>query len=118
MFAVVSCKKYHPRTLRVVEIGNSDPLELFKKMKNMECRLCGPCSHVELSWEGWLESHGIYKTDQEAIEASKLLSFEYPNKFDNPFLSRDEREHERELERELSDISNIMADPVHQANDE
>lgn len=71
MFHVLSCKKFHPRTLRIVNLGSST-FEDVQKMDMGECQLCGPCSHVELgTCRGWWEHHsGPHTTADDAAVAA------------------------------------------------
>lgn len=86
MFAVVSCKKYSRQTLRVVDYGDKDCKALLSNLNVMECPLCGPCSHVELTWHNWFIVHSEgYETQEQAIEAAQELDAANPDKYDSPF---------------------------------
>lgn len=86
MLALVSCKKFHPNTLRVVDFGENiittkDAEEKLDNFKAMECILCGPCSHVEMSWRGWYTVHSMHETPFEAGNAGRELCEQQPNTF-------------------------------------
>lgn len=82
MFAVISCKKYVPRTLRVADLGVNDPVSTLSNLPPMECPICGTFSHVELSWgSGMLEVHSEHQGLEEATEAAIELTEAMPGKY-------------------------------------
>lgn len=81
-FAVISCKKYTRQTLRIVETDDPTTLkDRLDKLRNMECILCGPMSHVELSWHNWFIIHSILPSLDEAKIYAKGLTTSHPDSF-------------------------------------
>lgn len=80
MFGLVSCKKYDPMTLRIVDFGDDitkviQAQEKLNKSEKMECMICGPLSHVELAWEGYHKVIALYGTVNEASLAGRILNY-------------------------------------------
>ena len=81
MFAVVSCNKYNRKTLRIADVGNRDKHEtetVFKNFQPCECPVCGPCSHVELSWNSYFNIHEVCSELEQAKTIAKQLDAEHP----------------------------------------
>ena len=77
-YVLVACKKYAQRTVRVVmqgsgKNGEKTAMELLESYQAMECPLCGPCSHVEISWRNQFAFHGEYDTEEQALAARRSL---------------------------------------------
>ena len=85
MFAVVSCKKYAAKTLRIADVGDRSTIdevnELLDKAQCMECPICGPCSHVELSWRNWFNVHSVWSTQDEAVTDAEHVYADNPDAF-------------------------------------
>jgi len=81
MIAVISCNKYHRKITRLADVGDRDTFAakvFLNSLGPMECIICGPCSHVELGWEGRLRVHGCYDdVDAAKVAAQKLDKSEY-----------------------------------------
>ena len=76
MLAVVSCNKYLPKTVRIADVGDVTKEEaqaMLDKCQTMECPICGPCSHVELTWKGYLNVHSVHEHIDEAHDAAVAL---------------------------------------------
>lgn len=73
MFVVLKCKKFSPPEFQAADIGDRDPDEVIKWFDKavMECPVCGPCSHVELSFGGYITIESKHETEDAAIEAAK-----------------------------------------------
>lgn len=90
MFAVISCKKYGAKTLKLIDVGDmtkEQALERIEKWQAFECPVCGPCSHVEMSWRGWFTIHGeLHETQDEATVAMWELNdaHEYEYRCEGP----------------------------------
>jgi hypothetical protein len=86
MFCVVSCKKYSRKTLRIVDVGDCDnPQRLLDGIQAFECPICGPCSHVELSFHNWFTVHSEHSTADEAMAAARELDAANEGMFEFPF---------------------------------
>ena len=71
MYHVVSCSKYHTRTVRLVT-GDRDKM-LAGQMG--ECALCGPCSHVEMGKRAdYWTVHSSHLTSEDATRAAWALA--------------------------------------------
>jgi hypothetical protein len=84
MLAVVSCNKYHNKTLRIADIGDRDQEQaqvLLSSMNAWECPICGPCSHVELSWNNRFTVHHVCADLKDAVEFAKQLDSQNPGEF-------------------------------------
>lgn len=85
MFAVVSCKKFSYQSLRVVDYGTKDCKPLLDGLQCMECPICGPCSHVEMSWEDQFIIHSEgHETVEAATEAGREHDAAHPGMYDFP----------------------------------
>lgn len=70
MFYVVSCSKSYRKTLRLVDGGDLTKDTILDRQMG-ECRLCGPCSHVEVGTRrDWWTFHSEHDTLQGAEEAA------------------------------------------------
>ena len=98
MHGIISCKKYAARTLKLVDVGDmtkEKALETLGKYQGMECPICGPCSHVELSFRNHFTIHGdLYETQDEATVAMWELYDSRPVDFRCEGPPRIEHEHE------------------------
>jgi hypothetical protein len=84
MFTVLTCNKFSRFGIVVADVGDNDPHELINKIPPRECPVCGPCSHVELSWRGRLEPHGgLFETDTAAIEHAREMVRLNPGFYDD-----------------------------------
>jgi hypothetical protein len=77
MFHVMSCNKYHPKTVRIVE--SEDIQSILDQPMMGECAVCGPCSHVEVgSNRDYWKVHTDHETIPEASDAAWKLFDEHP----------------------------------------
>jgi hypothetical protein len=74
MFVVLACNKYSPKQLRVADIGDSDPDTVVKGINTMECIVCGPCSHVEFTWTGYLSVLSQHDNVDSALKSADDLA--------------------------------------------
>jgi hypothetical protein len=77
MHAVISCRKYATRTLKLVDVGDMSKQETLDRLGNWgacECPVCGPLSHTELDFSNFFEIHGeLHETLEDATKAMWLL---------------------------------------------
>lgn len=73
MIALLSCKKFSRRPLRAANVGDQGADAVIESLGPMECPICGPMSHVEMSWVGMLEVHGHFQDEAEALDARQKL---------------------------------------------
>lgn len=79
MLAVVSCNKYTQQTLRIADVGartEPEAQHLLDELGSFECPVCGPYSHVELSWHGRFKIHAMCEHLDDAQEKAKAISTE------------------------------------------
>lgn len=79
MLAVVSCNKYTQQTLRIADVGartEPEAQHLLDELGSFECPICGPCSHVELTWHGRFKIHVMCEHLDDAQEKAKAISTE------------------------------------------
>ena len=79
MLAVVSCNKYTQQTLRIADVGartEPEAQHLLDGMQAFECPICGPYSHVELTWHGCFKIHAMCECLDDAQEKAKAISTE------------------------------------------
>ena len=86
MFAVISCKKFHRQTLRIADFGDTvktvdQAQAMLNKYPGAECPVCGPCSHVELGWSGYLVVHSVHTSESGAIDAAVALDESSPDQY-------------------------------------
>jgi hypothetical protein len=84
MLAVVSCRKYHQMTMRIADVGDRDldqTKALLAGLEAFECPMCGPCSHVEISWRNYFDVHSLHESLEEAQEAARQLDAANPDKY-------------------------------------
>lgn len=81
MFCVISCKKYRHKGIRVFDFGDHGPVEKIKSLPNFECKVCGPFSHVEMSWEGYWDILSSHETAEDALTARKTLIDLFPETY-------------------------------------
>lgn len=86
MFAVITCNKYHRRTIRVANLGDADPESLLD-MQMGECRICGPCSHVEVgTCRGWWHIVPVDGGEDAATELAWSMAQDAPETYDTSYL--------------------------------
>lgn len=73
MFAVISCNKYSHRSIRVIDFGDKDIAERIRSLPPMECAVCGPFCHTELSWGPYWVVESTHDLQDEAISARRAL---------------------------------------------
>ena len=79
MLAVVSCNKYAQQTLRIADVGartQPEAQQLLDGLGAFECPICGPCSHVELSWRGRFKIHAMCECLDDARDKAKAIQAE------------------------------------------
>lgn len=84
MFAVVSCNKYNRQTLRIADVGDRNKREaetVFQNLRACECPVCGPCSHVELSWQRRFTIHDVCAELDEAKRIAKQIDQQHPGEY-------------------------------------
>ena len=80
-FAVVSCRKYSHRSIRVVNFGDRPAADVIRDLQPRECPICGPLSHTELAWEGYWEVHGEFPAQEVAVELRRSLLASQPDQY-------------------------------------
>ena len=80
MYAVVTCKKYARRSIRVVDFGDHEP-EVALFGNTGECPICGPCSHVELSLPNYLTIIESFETEEDALAFTEACRAEEADTF-------------------------------------
>ena len=90
MFAVVSCRKYSQNVMRVANVAQLDTVEKVQAVLNdspaMECRICGPMSHVELQWADYHTAHSVHESEEEATQSAMTMASAQPHRYDISFL--------------------------------
>ena len=69
MFAVIKCSRSSEPV--IANVGENT-IEELSSMGPAECPICGPCSHVELSFETLWTELGRFETEAEAKASRKV----------------------------------------------
>lgn len=86
MHGVVYCKKYTRQTLRIADFGDNvttkqEAQKILDNWRGAECPICGPLSHSELDFSGYLTVVSVHKTEEIAINEASVLNERNPNQY-------------------------------------
>jgi len=68
--------------MRIADVGDMNlktAQRLLSNWQTFECPICGPCSHVELTWS--FTVHSVHETLEDAQDAARAIDDAEPEKY-------------------------------------